>query len=163
MKNFLKKITGIEAKERQLEEQRQRLEAEAKAAEAERKRIAAESEKKRLAEEAKKSSNESKSRKKSAKDMATEKGEPYIAILSVEVDPENISNGAFELDWNDKFITNLVRAGYEGKTDADLVDRWFQDVCRSVVTENWEQWEANYATMRRVDREDLGNGKTGVS
>lgn len=104
-----------------------------------------------------------KPKRKSAKDIATEKGEPYVAILSVDLDPDDISNGAFELDWNDKFITNLVRAGYEGKTDSDLVDRWFQDVCRSVVQENWEQWEANYATMRRVDREDLGGGKTGVS
>ena len=31
-----------------------------------------------------------KPRKKSAKDTATEKGEPYVAILSVELDPENI-------------------------------------------------------------------------
>lgn len=104
-----------------------------------------------------------KSKKKSAKDTATEKNEPYVSILSVELDPDNISNGAFELDWNDKFITNLVRAGYEGKTDADMVDRWFQDVCRSVLQENHEQWEANYATMRRVAKQDLGDGKSGMS
>ena len=114
--------------------------------------------------EPEKTKPEPKAKKKSDKEIATEKGEPYISILSVEVDPENISNGSFELDWNDKFITNLVRSGYEGKTDSDLVDRWFHDVCRSVLQENHEQWEANYATTRRrVDREDLGDGKTGVS
>ncbi len=106
------------------------------------------------------------SKKKSDKDIATEKGEPYVAILSVELDPENIGNGAFELDWNDKFITNLVRAGYQGKTDADMVDQWFADVCKNVIAENYEQWEANQpfeARPRVIDRRDLGNGKTEVS
>ena len=107
-----------------------------------------------------------KPRKKSAKDTATEKGEPYVAILSVELDPENIGNGAFELDWNDKFIANLVRAGYQGKTDADMVDQWFADVCKNVIADNYEQWEANQpfeARPRVIDRKDLGNGKTEVS
>lgn len=104
-----------------------------------------------------------KPKKKTEKEIATEKGEPYVSVISVELDPENIGNGAFELDWNDKFITNLIRAGYKGKDDAQLVDQWFQDVCRNILTENFEQWEANYATMRRVDSEDLGNGKKSVS
>ena len=109
---------------------------------------------------------EPKSKKKSAKDTATEKGEPYVAILSVELDPENIGNGAFELDWNDKFITNLVRAGYKGKTDSEMVDMWFQDVCRNVVQENFEQWEANQPLgerPREIQRRDIGDGRTEVS
>lgn len=107
-----------------------------------------------------------KAAKKSAKDIATEKGEPYISVISVEIDPENIGNGAFELDWNDKFIANLVRAGYQQKPNEEesvIVDRWFQDVCRNVLAENYEQWEANYATGRRVDRENLGGGKSSIS
>lgn len=110
-----------------------------------------------------------KTRKKSEKDIATEKGEPYVAILSVELDPENIGNGAFELDWNDKFITNLVRAGYQlkpGEEETVIVDRWFADVCKNVLSENFEQWEANQpydARPRNIDRKDLGNGKTEVS
>jgi hypothetical protein len=112
---------------------------------------------------------ETKSKKKSAKDTATEKGEPYVAILSVELDPENIGNGAFELDWNEKFVANLVRAGYQLKatdTDADMVDRWFADVCKNVIAENYEQWEANQpfeARPRVIDRRDIGGGKTEVS
>jgi GrpB-like predicted nucleotidyltransferase (UPF0157 family) len=108
-------------------------------------------------------------KKKSAKDTATEKGEPYVAILSVDLDPDNIGNGAFELDWNDKFIANLVRAGYQHKstdTDADLVDRWFADVCKNVVAENFEQWEANQpmdARPRNIERRDIGDGRTEVS
>lgn len=109
---------------------------------------------------------EARPKKKSAKDIATEKGEPWVSVLSVELDPENIGNGAFELDWNDKFITNLVRAGYQGKTDADMVDQWFADVCKNVIAENYEQWEANQpfdARPRVMDRKDLGDGRTEVS
>lgn len=107
--------------------------------------------------------------KKSEKDIATEKGEPYVAIISVELDPTNIGNGAFELDWNDKFVTNLVRAGYQLKpneTEDVIVDRWFQDICKNVVAENYEQWEANQpmdARPRNIDRRDLGDGRTEVS
>jgi len=112
---------------------------------------------------------EPKPKKKTEKEIATEKGEPWVSVMSVELDPENIGNGAFELDWNDKFITNLVRAGYQLKatdTDADMVDRWFADVCKNVVAENYEQWEANQpldARPRVMDRRDLGDGRTEVS
>jgi len=77
--------------------------------------------------------------KKTEKDLATERGEPWVNIVSVELDPDNIGAGAFELDWNDKFVANLVRAGYKGKTDQQIVDQWFQDVCRNVVLETYEQ------------------------
>jgi hypothetical protein len=100
------------------------------------------------------------------KQIADAKGEPWVNVVQVELDPENIGNGAFELDWNDKFITNLVRAGYKGKTDSDMVDQWFADVCRNVLAENYEQWEANqpYDTRPRViDRKDIGGGRTEVS
>ena len=106
---------------------------------------------------------------KTAKEIATEKGEPWVSVIQVELDPENIGNGAFELDWNDKFITNLVRAGYQNKPNEEegvIVDRWFQDVCRNVVAENFEQWEANQpvdARPRVIDRRDVGNGRTEAS
>jgi len=107
--------------------------------------------------------------KKTDKEIANEKGEPYVAILRVELDPDNIGNGAFELDWNDKFVSNLVRAGYQLKAneeDATIVDRWFQEVCRNVAMENFEQWEANqpYDSRPRVmDKRDLGGGRTEIS
>lgn len=132
----------------------------------------AKEEKQRQAEERKAKREAKKAEKaaaKSAKDLATEKGEPYISIVSVELDPENIGNGAFELDWNDKFITNLVRAGYQlkaGESEDVIVDRWFQEICKNVVAENYEQWEANQPSderLRTVGRKDLGNGRTEVS
>lgn len=102
---------------------------------------------------------------KSAKEIATEKGEPYIAILSMDIDPENLSQGAFELDWNDKFVADLVRHGYmmgPDDTDADIVDRWFTNVCRNVVLETYEQYEA-MNPQRVVKTRNLGDGMSEVS
>jgi hypothetical protein len=99
---------------------------------------------------------------KSEKEIATDRGEPYVAILSLDVDPTNIHAGSFELDWNDKFVANLIRAGYVGKTDSDIVDQWFQNVCRHVVMETWEQEQAMNPTRFTRSR-DLGDGRTEVS
>lgn len=103
--------------------------------------------------------------KRTAKDSATERGEPYIAILSFNLDPEDLNSGSFELDWNDKFITNLVRAGYQVKPNEpenDIVDRWFQTVCRNVVLEYFEQEQAD-PDLRRLNRKKLDNGRTEFS
>lgn len=103
--------------------------------------------------------------KKSAKELATERGEPYVSILKLDVDPANLNEGSFELDWNDKFVADLVRAGYMKKkedTDAEIVDRWFQDVCRNVVMETWEQEQAMNPT-RHIHSRDLGDGRREVS
>jgi len=106
-------------------------------------------------------------KKKSEKELATERGEPYVAILSMEIDPENMQQGSFELDWNDKFVANLVRAGYQmtaKDTDADIVDRWFTSVCRNIVMETYEQYEAmNPERDRLIKSKNIGDGRTEVS
>ena len=104
---------------------------------------------------------------KTEKEIATEKGEAYVNILSMDVDPENISAGAFELDWNEKLIADLVRHGYmmdKNDTDADIVDRWFTAVCRNVVLETWEQEQAmNPERDRVVKSRNIGDGLSEVS
>lgn len=108
-------------------------------------------------------------KKKTDKELATEAGEPYISVVTVELDPDDVGNGAFELDWNDVFVAKLVKAGYmqrKDDSDAQIVDRWFQSICRNILNENYEQWEVNQpvdARPRRVDRNDLGNGRTEIS
>lgn len=106
--------------------------------------------------------------KKSEKEIATENKEPWVNVISVEIDPEDPGNGAFELDFNEYFVAKLVRAGYQKKkedTDNDIVDRWFQAVCKNVLAENYEQWEANQedGRARKVNQNDLGNGRTEIS
>ena len=101
---------------------------------------------------------------KSAKQIATEKGEPYFEILSMDIDPNDINAGAFEFDWNDKMIADLIRHGYQmdqRDTDADIIDRWFTAVCRNVVLETAEQYEA--MSTRVVKSRDIGDGRSEVS
>ena len=100
---------------------------------------------------------------KTEKQIANEKGEPYVAVLSMDVDPNNLHQGAFELDWNEIFVARLVKAGYQGKVDADIVDQWFQNVCRHVVMETWEQEQAIKQSGIYVQSRDIGNGKSEVS
>jgi hypothetical protein len=104
------------------------------------------------------------------KEQANAIGEPYISILSVELDPADINNGSFELDWNDKFVANLVKQGYKIRpddTDAQIVDRWFQTVCRNIALEVYEQQQADpdnrESDMRVIQQRDLGGGFTEVS
>jgi hypothetical protein len=104
-------------------------------------------------------------KKKSPADLATDRGEPYVNIVKMDVNPENIADGAFELEWNDLFVARLIKAGYQMKEndkDADIVDRWFQTVCRNVVMETWEQEQAMNTGMR-TNKRDLGGGKSEIS
>lgn len=106
-----------------------------------------------------------------AKEKATAAGEPYVNVLSMEVDLDNVNSGSFELDWNSIFITQLVKAGYMKKkedSDQDIVDRWFQDVCRNVALEVYAQVQADPTNreatdMRTIAQRDIGNGRTEVS
>jgi len=100
------------------------------------------------------------------KEKATQAGEPYIAILKIDIDPNDINSGAFELDWNDKFILNLIRAGYkmsDKDTDVDIIDRWWVSVCRNTVLELYEQQAAMNKDLRPIQSRDIGNGRTEVS
>ena len=105
------------------------------------------------------------------KEKATAAGEPYVNIVRMEVDPNDINSGHVELDFNDKFVLNLIRAGYKMKdtdTDNDIVDRWWTNLCRATVLETFEQEMADpekraNGDMRNVVSKDLGNGRTEVS
>ena len=110
------------------------------------------------------------------KEKATATGEPYIAILKIDIDPNNINNGQFELDFNDKFLLNLIKAGYkikEDDKDTDIVDRWFAQVCRGVVMEMYEQEQADPEKRdlqpltpgdeRVINRKPLGDGRSEIS
>ena len=87
-------------------------------------------------------------KKLSAKEHADRNKEPYIEILSIEVDSDDLGQGSFELDWNDIFVARLIRSGYPGKTDQDIVDNWFKEVCRNVLLETYEQEQADPVNRR---------------
>lgn len=66
---------------------------------------------------------------------ATRKGEPWVAVLDTQVNPENIRNGFFELDWNNEFIERLLDAGYKGETNEQIVDAWFRTIVTQMLAE----------------------------
>jgi hypothetical protein len=72
------------------------------------------------------------------KERATKKGEPYISVLDTKVNPDNIRNGFFELDWNDQFVLQLKQEGYgfDGDAEEEIVDRWFRDIVRQMLEED---------------------------
>ena len=109
MKNWLKKITGIAVKEEALAQEQAILEEE----------------KLELL------------RKKDPKEYATKKGEPWVSVLDVKLNDENVRNGFFELDWNEIFIKQLIAAGYGEEADPqeEVVDRWFRDIVYNMLDE----------------------------
>ncbi len=137
-----------------LEEQLNELLEEKRAKEKEEQQIKdAIAEKERLAEE-------QKAREEAAKNLATERGEPYINIVNIDMDQDTGATvGAIEMDWNEHFIKMLQQNGYVGVSDEDAVDQWFRDVCKHVVLETFE----NDPAQTSITREDLGDGRAEYS
>jgi hypothetical protein len=98
---------------------------------------------------------------KTPKEIATEKKEPWIAVLDTHVNPENIRNGFFELDWNEYFVLQLRTAGYVGDTDEAIVDSWFSELCRNVGAEEGVNMDRRASGYINVN--SLGDGRTEVS
>ena len=117
MKKFIKKIFGIDKLEKEKEE-----------LQAARDKAVAETVRAQEAEEL---------AKLTPKERATKKGEPWVAVLDTHVNKDNVRNGFFELDWNEPFIVQLKQAGYgfDGDPDEEIVDRWFRDLARNMLTE----------------------------
>ena len=70
------------------------------------------------------------------KAAATEAGEPWVAVLDTQVNPENIKNGFFELDWNNEFIEQLLDAGYKGGSQEEIVDAWFRTIVMQMLDDD---------------------------
>jgi hypothetical protein len=127
MKKWLKDITGISAKEKELEE----------------KELAVLD-------------------KTDPKAAATKRKEPWVNVLDMQVNEENIRNGFFELDWNKYFIQELLAAGYgsEGDEEEQIVDRWFKDIIFNMLQEEGLDTNrgAGYINVVPIDK-----GKSEVS
>ena len=85
------------------------------------------------------------------KEEAIEKKEPWVTVIKMGVDPNNVVQGFFELDWNDDFVQYLSEQGIEGPTDEDIVNKWFNAVCRTVLLQ--EKADLDYGMQS--DRDDV--------
>jgi len=91
---------------------------------------------------------------------ATRKGEPWVAVLDTQVNPENIRNGFFELDWNNEFIERLLDAGYKGETNEEIVDAWFRTIVTQMLAEEGVDTERG---MGYINVNPLDEGRSEVS
>ena len=91
------------------------------------------------------------------KQKATKKGEPWFTIVDIEIDNDNPRNGAFELDWNEPFIKMLRGHGLTGDTDEEVVDQWFQDLCRQIAMETYD--EDVLSNNVNIQMKDIEGGK----
>ena len=130
MKNFLKKLTGLD-----------KVEAE---------KAAVESEKMALLKQ------------RDPKAYHTRKKEPWVNVIDVKVNEENVRNGFFELDWNKYFIEQLIQAGYgvDNDPEEEIVDRWFRDIVYNMLEEEGQDTNrgAGYINVT-----PLGKDKSEVS
>jgi hypothetical protein len=94
------------------------------------------------------------------KEAATKAGEPWVAVLDTQVNPDNIRNGFFELDWNNEFIEQLIDAGYKGETQEQIVDAWFRTIVVQMLEEEGMDTDrgAGYINVVPIDK-----GKSEVS
>jgi len=94
------------------------------------------------------------------KAAATAKGEAYIAVIDTQVNPDNIRNGFFELDWNNEFIEQLLDAGYKGETPEAIVDQWFKTVVSQMLQEEGQSTDRDMGYINVIP---IDNGKSEVS
>ncbi len=147
MRKILEKIFGIDKIKAETEAAIRRAEEAKKVAEA-------------AAEAAERAKEVERQAKLTPKELATEKKEPWVAVLDTHVNGENIRNGFFELDWNEYFVLQLRQAGYTGETEEAVVDQWFQELCRNIGAEsdiNMERRGSGF--VNRALRDD---GKTEI-
>lgn len=113
-------------------------------------------------DETTKAQNAEKEAKMSPKERATERGEPWVAVLDTHVNKDNIRNGFFELDWNDLFIVQLKQAGYgyDGDPEEEIVDRWFRELAANMLIEAGQDPQRSSAGFINVSK--LPNGRAQV-
>ena len=94
------------------------------------------------------------------KEAATKAGKPWVAVLDTQINPDNIRNGFFELDWNNEFIEQLLDAGYKGETNEQIVDAWFRTIVIQMLEEDGlsTDREMGYINVVPIDK-----GKSSVS
>ena len=94
------------------------------------------------------------------KEAATTNGEPWVAVLDTQVNPDNIRNGFFELDWNNEFIEQLLDAGYKGESQEEIVDAWFKTIVIQMLEEDGQSTDRN---MGHINVVPIDKGRSEVS
>ena len=83
---------------------------------------------------------------------------PWVEVKKMDVNVDDPKQGYMELDWNDEFVAMLQEKGYTGESDESVVNKWFNDVCRTVLLQEMEDQDYGLENQDDVilvnDRED---------
>ena len=71
----------------------------------------------------------------------------------MEVNPDDPKAGYMELDWNDEFVAMLQEKGYVGDSDESVINKWFNDICRTVLLQELE--DQDYGLEQQYDGNDV--------
>jgi hypothetical protein len=92
------------------------------------------------------------------KQSANIRKEPYITILNSDYDPaQGVGGLAFEFDWNEYWIKQLIEHGYSGYNEEQIIQQWFEDLCRSVIAENMAAEDVPFNSGRVINTVRRGN------
>ena len=89
------------------------------------------------------------------KRIATANEEPYVRVVSLEIDEKSPGSGVFELDFNEHFVEYLANSGYEGVEPEQIVDNWFNDLCQNIVMEGLEDEDGTAKSFMTDSKEGL--------
>jgi hypothetical protein len=89
------------------------------------------------------------------KAVATANKEPYVRVLSIDLDEKSPGSGFFELDFNEHFVEHLANSGYEGVKEDEIVDNWFSDLCRNIVLNDLEDDKGDPKSFDSASKEGL--------
>lgn len=78
---------------------------------------------------------------------------PWVEVKKMEVNPDDPKAGYMELDWNDEFVAMLQEKGYVGESDESVVNKWFNDICRTVLLQELE--DQDYGLEEQYDGSDV--------
>jgi len=97
------------------------------------------------------------------KSVATLNKEPWVGYDGDDYDKaQGVSGYYFKLDWNEFFIHMLRGNGYNGYSDEDVIESWFNDLNRGYIGEMLEDdidgLETDVATFK-VKKQRTDDGK----
>lgn len=79
--------------------------------------------------------------------------EPYIEIISEGIDP--VGRVKIEFDWNTAFILQLRKNGFEGSSEEEIIQKWFQAITLSHSDILFDDELATRAKINPAEHPDL--------
>jgi len=107
--------------------------------------------------------------------IATLNNEPWVGYkdYNLEENEDGRTGFWFDFDWNDHFIAQLIKEGYKGADEDEIVRKWYAELCRTIALEEGlaldlfgeegEEVEAQTVAKAAVNKKKLDDEHTEYS